>query len=111
MKNLGSLIKTQRKKRNISLQKLGLLTNVSDTEIMKIENGSRKKVPWETLCKIGKALDIHPLEILKIAGYISESDIKANNFLTGISELTSDELETVQLFINFILSNKKNEVS
>ena len=38
-------------------------------EILKIENGTRKKPSWEHLCKIAKALNFHPFEVLLNAGY------------------------------------------
>ena len=72
---LGNLIKKHRVELNMSLKKLGDECGISDSEILKIESGKRKKPSWTALCKIAKALSLHPFELLSAAGYISESDI------------------------------------
>ena len=72
---VGEFIKDRRESLNISLKKLGEACGVSDSEILKIESGQRKNPNWTTLCKIARALNFHPFELLLKAGYISETDI------------------------------------
>lgn len=43
MPNLGQFIKSKRESSGLSLKKLSSATGISDTEILKIENGTRKK--------------------------------------------------------------------
>lgn len=106
---LGELIKEKRKAANISLQKLGDIVGISDSEMMKIENGTRKNPPWQTLCKIAESLNFHPFEILLAAGYISREDINPQILIRGLEKLSNEEIKTVQLFINFIAEQKNKE--
>ena len=75
MPNVGTLIKNTRETAGLSQKKLGNACGLSDSEIMKIENGVRQKPNWENLCRIAQALDFHPFKLLLAAGYISENDI------------------------------------
>lgn len=106
MSNLGQLIKTKREAIGLSQKKLGSACELSDSEIMKIENGVRKKPNWENLCRIAQALDFHPFELLRAAGYISEQDIHPNIQLRGLENLDSKDMECLQLFIDFMISRK-----
>ena len=73
---------------------------------MKIENGVRKKPNWENLCRIAQTLDFHPFELLLAAGYISEKDIHPSIQLHGLENLSSTDLEYLQLFIDFMISKQ-----
>lgn len=106
MFTLGDFIKEKRKAANISLQKLGDTVGISDSEMMKIENGARKNPHWQTLCKIAESLNIHPFEILLTAGYISQDDINPQLLIRGLEKLSKEEVKTVQLFIDFIADQK-----
>lgn len=107
MPNLGQFIKSKRESSGLSLKKLSSATGISDTEILKIENGTRKKPNWEHLCKIAKALNFHPFEVLLSAGYISENDIHPPLLISGLEDLNEQQLNTVQLFVNFIKTQEK----
>ena len=108
MSSLGQFIKSKRESSGLSLKKLSSATGISDTEILKIEKGTRKKPSWEHLCKIAKALDFHPFEVLLNAGYISENDIHPPLLINGLDELNEQQLKTVQLFVDFIKTQEKN---
>lgn len=56
MPELGQFLKEKREFSGLSLKKLSSVTGISDSELLKIENGTRKKPGWEHLCKIAKAL-------------------------------------------------------
>lgn len=111
MPELGEFIKQKRESAGLSFKKLSSTTGLSDTEIMKIENGTRKNPNWNNLCRIAKALDFHPFELLLTAGYISEEDIHPVSRLKGLNDLSENELNTVQLFINFIKTQRNSHVS
>lgn len=106
MFNVGILIKRSREAVGLSQKKLGNACGLSDSEIMKIENGVRKKPNWENLCKIAQALDFHPFELLLAAGYISENDIHPSTQLRGLGKLSENDLEYLQLLIDFMISRK-----
>ena len=49
MLEIGQMIKCRREAMGLSLKKLAIACGSSDSEIMKIENGTRKKPNWATL--------------------------------------------------------------
>lgn len=106
MPNLGDMIKEKREAVGLSQKKLAEACSLSDSEIMKIESGRRETPSWKNLCKIAKALDFHPFEILLAAGYITEEDISPSIRLRGLDKLDEKGMATVQLFIDFIISRK-----
>lgn len=107
MSQLGQLIKNKREAAGLSQKKLGIICKLSDSEIMKIENGIRKKPNWENLCRIAKALDFHPFELLFAAGYITDKDIRPCYQLHGLQYLDKYDIDYLQLFIDFMISRKK----
>lgn len=109
MSNIGKLIKEKRIASGLSQRNLGKECGISDSEIMKIENGTRKTPNWENLCKIAKALGIHPLDILLVAGYISIDDINSNGRLQNLDKLDDDDCKFIQLLIDFIISRKETD--
>lgn len=106
MSDVGQLIKSKREAVGLSQKKLGSACNLSDSEIMKIENGVRKKPNWENLCKIAQALDFHPFELLLAAGYITEKDIHPSTQLSGLENLDNNDINYLQLLIDFMISRK-----
>lgn len=106
MSDLDQLIKQKREASGLSQKKLGTACGVSDTEIFKIENGTRKNPNWTTLCKIAQTLNFHPFEILLKAGYITENDIHPNSQIHGLENFNEADIENVQLFIDFLQMRK-----
>ncbi|MCI9420875.1 helix-turn-helix domain-containing protein [Lachnospiraceae bacterium 48-42] len=106
MPNLGEMIKAKREAAGLSQKKLGTACGLSDSEIMKIENGQRKSPNWKNLCSIAQALNFHPFEILLAAGYITEKDINPCVNLCGLEKLDEKEMDTLQVFIDFLISRK-----
>lgn len=106
MPNLGEMIKNKREAAGLSQKKLGTACGLSDSEIMKIENGKRKTPSWKNLCRIAQVLKFHPFELLLAAGYITENDINPGARLHGVDELNEQDIETVQLFVDFLISRK-----
>ena len=109
MPNLGDMIKAKREAVGLSQKKLAASCGLSDSEIMKIESGRRETPSWKNLCKIAKALDFHPFEILLVADYITESDINPCVRLHGLDKLDEKDMATVQLFVDFIISRKDTD--
>ena len=110
MLELGQFVKERRTAAGLSQKKLGKAIGVSDSEIQRIEAGERQTANWENLCKIAKALSFHPFEILRIAGYISEEDIHPVSQLKGLDDLSKSEVYTVQLFIDFIKTQRNTNI-
>lgn len=110
MTDIGSFIKHQREKAGYSLKKLASLSGISDSELFKIENGTRQSPNWKNLCEIAKVLEIHPFKFLLKAGYIGENDVNPILKIKGLDKLDSNELHLVQLYVDFLLE-KRNEIT
>lgn len=106
MPNLGKMIKNKREAAGLSQKRLGTACGLSDSEIMKIENGQRKTPSWKNLCKIAQALGFHPFEILLEAGYITKKDINPEVRLHGLDKLNENDIGIIQLFVDFMISKK-----
>jgi len=109
MTSIGEFVKNKRLELGISQKKLGFMVELSDSEIMKIENGTRKSPNWESLCKLAKVFDISPLEILLVAGYITDEDINPQSKIRGLDKLTAKEIDEVQQYVDFVVSKSKNK--
>lgn len=106
MSDIGDLIKKQRIANSLSQKKLGKACGISDSEILKIESGERKQPNWNILCRIAKALNVHPFQYLLVSGYIEEKDIPPTLPLTGLEHLNEEDIRYLQLMIDFIISRK-----
>lgn len=107
MLDLGQFIKEKRESAGLSQKALGEAAGISDSAIQRIEAGARKTPSWDTLCRIAKALRFHPFEILKVAGYINDDDLKPyTQPIKGLEKLNQAELNYVQLFADFVKANK-----
>lgn len=109
METLGSLIKARRNERGLSQQALANSCGTSDSEIAKIERGERKSPNCQILCKIAKELGFHPLELLKASGFLTDTDVSSSLVIQGLERLNELELSHVQAFVDFLISNKKQE--
>ena len=108
MSNLGQFIKNERDAVGLSQDELGAICGISDATIQRIETGKTKQPGWELLCKIAKAVKIHPFEILKESGYITDEDISPSHRLNGLEDLDRNEFQSVQVYIDFMMYRKNN---
>ena len=111
MNNLALFIKEHREKLNISKRKLSELSNVSHTEIQRLENGHRKSPSPPLLRSIANALNVRYEDIMAAAGYLdttSESMVPTA-WLPYLEDLTSDELKQVMTFIEFLRAKRKKK--
>lgn len=106
MDNLGALIKARRNERGLSQQSLGDACGTSDSEIAKIERGERKTPNCQILCRIARELGFHPLELLKVSGYLNDEDVEQSLAIRGLERLNRDELANVQAFVDFLIYRK-----
>jgi transcriptional regulator with XRE-family HTH domain len=102
----GELIKREREAKGLSLKTLGKACGISDSEMLKIENGERKTPNWRTLCKLADQLELHPVELLYAAGYINEKYVEPYNKIHKLEKLDDSGLQTIQLFVDFLISRK-----
>ena len=103
MSLIGKKIKEKREEKGYSLKKLGDICGISDSEVMKIENDSRKKINWNHIFAICKELSIDPIKLLEESGIIGEKSISLKN----LEKLNEKDLERVQTFIDFLVFEKE----
>lgn len=109
MGNLATFIKEHREKLNISMRKLAELSNISPTEIHRLETGKRKNPSPPLLRSIANALNVRYEDIMEAAGYLdttSESMVQSA-WLPYPEDLTFDELRQVKTFIEFLIAKRK----
>ena len=107
MANLGVYIREHRNRQGLSQKALGARCGLSDATIQRIER-SRTNIPSpDHLCKIATALYITRYNMLKLAGYISEEDISPAQKIQHLAELSDDELNELQQFIDFLIYRKR----
>lgn len=102
MSTIGTIIRKRREEKGLSLMKLGQLCGVSDSAIQRIETGTHKTPNWNTLCSIARVLDIHPLEFLLVAGYITDADMHPSLSIHGLNKLNTAGIEATQLYIDYL---------
>nr|WP_225312597.1 helix-turn-helix transcriptional regulator [Aneurinibacillus sp. XH2] len=73
-KNFGEFLKQLRKNRGLTLKQLAELSGVSDSQISRIELGTRGIPKPATLKKLAAALDVPPDSLLEKAGVIDKTD-------------------------------------
>lgn len=106
---LAIFIKERREKLNISKRKLSELSNVSHTEIQRLENGQRKNPSPPLLKSIANALNVRYEEIMEAAGYLAPKPVSEINAtrMPYAADLDEDELKQVQTFIEFLRTKRK----
>lgn len=109
MNNLAIFIKEHREKINISMRKLPELSNISPTEIHRLENGVRKNPSPPILKSIANALNVRYEDILEAAGYLDSKPESPGiaAILPILQYLTDDELEQVQTTIDLLRAQCK----
>jgi transcriptional regulator with XRE-family HTH domain len=75
-KSFGMLLKELREKRGLTVNQLGIYSEVSPGLISKIENGKRGRPKADTLEKIAKGLKMDYNELMRMAGYLEPEDKK-----------------------------------
>lgn len=70
---LGDYIRRTRQARGLSQRRLSLLSGISNSEISRIEAGTRQRVSPETLQRLSPPLGVSYSELMCEAGYISTS--------------------------------------
>lgn len=107
MFDYGKFICEKRKEAGLTYNGLSERTGISDSSIQRMENGQIKTPKWENLCTIAQALEIHPFEIMKAAGYITEEDINPVHRLKRLDELDDDDIIHLQSYIDFLIYRKE----
>lgn len=108
MKDIGSYIQNLRENKNLSIRQLANTAHMAHTEISKIERGKRKNPSPLNLKKLADALNISQIELFRIAGYIDEPPSEMHIF-KNCENLDKTDIEYIQYFIDFIITNKEHK--
>ena len=73
---IAEIIKQKRLESGLSKRQLGNLVGVSDTEINRIETGMRTNFNLVLLIKLCNELDIDFVQLLQVAGYLDNNELK-----------------------------------
>ncbi len=105
MNTLGKYISEQRIFKNLSIRQLAKISNVSHTEISRLERGERKHPSPLVLKSLSHALNINFDELMKSAGYTDDCENTSDTMLKlfKLQYLNEKELEEVSEFIDFLL--------
>lgn len=106
MSQIGDYLQKVRQEQQISIRRLATLTDISHSEINKIENGERTNPSPLNLKAIAKVLGINQIECFKIAGYIDPDEQSTDDYF---SDFSSEETEQIKAYAKFIHSQQKNE--
>lgn len=72
MKTFGVLLRELRESRGMTVNQLGIYSEVSPALISKIENGKRGTPKPDTIEKLAKGLKMPYEELMAVAGYVDE---------------------------------------
>lgn len=106
MSQIGDYLQKIRLEQQISIRRLATLTDISHSEINKIENGERTNPSPLNLKAIAKVLGINQIECFKIAGYIDPDEQSLDNYF---SDFSNEETKQIKAYAKFIHSQQKNE--
>lgn len=108
MSEIGDFLLKTRQEQQISIRYLAKLTGISHSEINKIENGERENPSPLKLKAIAKVLGINQIECFKTAGYIDDT-VATETAPSYLSNCTSDEMDKIKSYIQFLRSQHKDE--
>lgn len=107
MSIIGDYLLKSRQEQQISIRYLAKLTEISHSEINKIENGERPHPSPLNLKAIATVLGLNQIECFKKAGYIDEDVHEATEEL--LKDFSKEELEQIKIYAQFIRSQRTPE--
>lgn len=104
----GNYLKQIRESKNITLHELSDKCSISAAQLSRIETGARGVPKPSTIKKISEGLNYSYPELMKVAGYQLDEEMREDvrRVLIKLSTLTEEEIKETNLFIDFILSKR-----
>lgn len=101
---LSSELKRLRDSRGVTLRDLSEQTGVSNSYLSQLENHQIKEPSLHVVAKIAQFYGISYQRFLKVFGYVdSESkDSSSERHIDGLKDLSSDDIEYVRDFVDFL---------
>lgn len=113
MNELGAYLKKKRNEKGLSIRRLAELSDISHTEVKRIEDGVRKQTSPQVLRSIAAALGVPYEDLMTVAGYIDEPISTGTEGATAVAgikdaeDLSQDEIDQVNKYIAFLKSQRK----
>lgn len=92
--NLGVILKARRQERGLTLEQLGSLAGIHASHIGRLEQGKRG-LTGPILRKLVKPLGFGEVELLKIAGFMSEDAFDVDKIKQRMREEITDALASL----------------
>jgi transcriptional regulator with XRE-family HTH domain len=116
----GTYLKKARKEKGYSVNQLALYSDVSSSQISRIENGLRGVPKPETIEKLAKGLKMPYEELMKFAGYIEDgsdlnkyfpedSEGEENVFFKNWEGLSEEDKKQALDYIQYLKDKAKRE--
>lgn len=107
MDELRDYLHFLREQKNLSLKDVARETNIADSTLSRIENGTLKRIAAYYLKLLGHLYDADIILLYKMAGYLDEEDLESySQVFKDTCYLTSDEKEHIQKQIDLFNKNR-----
>lgn len=109
----GSLVRLERRNRQLTVSALAKAIDVEDEEIRNIEHDPRYKARPRTILSISKHFGLPLKEIMKLAGAAASNDDRFNEkamlfaaHSDDLGDLTKEEKQLLKSFVQFLRDNE-----
>lgn len=105
---LSSELKRLRDSRRLTLRELSEQTGVSNAYLNQLENDRIKEPSPNIIAKLSQFYGVSYQRLMKLAGYIvpGSKDNSSERHIEGLKDLSSDDIEQVRDFVDFLRSKK-----
>jgi transcriptional regulator with XRE-family HTH domain len=107
--NLGAFLQKARKNCRLTLRDVQEKIGVSNAYLSQLENGKISSPSPNTLFQLSKLYQVSYEHLMSLAGYPSPSEKVASRIATDFNELTPEEKERVEEYIEFLKTRRRNE--
>jgi transcriptional regulator with XRE-family HTH domain len=109
MPNIGEIFKKARLDSGLSLKEAAKLSGLTDSKILRIENGVIKEPSPTSVKKLCVLYHIPAVELFIQAQWLDAGDLETYKLaFKGVESLNPEEKDHIQQEINFILRNKED---
>ena len=111
MQGVGAVLKEYRNKLGISLAEVHSKIGITDSRLSRIERGEGKFQVPDVLKSLAHLYGVSTIELLSIAGYISEVDTELyKKVFENADLLSADERDNIQTQINLFTKGRKKQL-
>lgn len=110
MCNLGSLLKSSRDSKNLTLEQVEKATSITNSRLSRMENNTGKFPTPSDLRKLAKLYDLDIVSLFICAGFLEKGDL--NNYqkcFRDIEHLTTEEISWIQEGISLLAQKHQNQ--